>query len=298
MIFPKLRRRLSGNAGRLSGRGNSGSSALPGTPLDGGVVSCQVHDEQGRLLPDAEITVVDRFNQQIAQGNTDAYGYYLAAVQPGIHKVSVHAGGFQRATTRVDVRTNRHTAIGSIHLAPDDSLNLPEPGVWRVDPAHTEVRFIAQHVGMAKIHGRFSSFDGHIRVGSQFEQSRIEVEIDAASIDTGFDYRDQHLRSADFLDVENYPKLYFSTQRLTRLRGNRWVVNGSLTLRGTTSPVQLETSYLGIRSFHGMRAACLATTELRREDYAINWQQTLAKGIAVVGPSIRVELDIQVVREE
>ncbi len=94
------------------------------------------------------------------------------------------------------------------------------------------------------------------------------------------------------------PKMYFTSDRITHLRGNRWTGNGSLTLRGTTSPVQLDTHYLGQRSWNGTRAACVCKTELRREDYAVNWQQILNKGIAVVGPTVQIELDVQVVQDE
>ncbi len=299
MIKSTLRRLRFSGADRTRKPGSGSAATLvPPTPLDGGTVSCQVHDERGSPLPDAAVSVVDRLNQQLAQGTTDSYGFYLATVPPGVHRVSVTAGGYQRAGTRADVRTNRHTAIGALSLERDPDMELPEPGVWTFDPDHTEARFIAQHIGMSKIHGAFRHVDGFIRVAEPFEQSRIEVAIDAASIDTGVRMRDDHLRSADFLDVANHPQLTFRSNRLTPLRGDRWTVAGSLTLRGTTSPVQLQTTYLGSRSWNGTRAACRCTTELRREDYAVNWQQILSKGIAVVGPTVQVELDVQAVRQE
>ena len=166
------------------------------------------------------------------------------------------------------------------------------------------MHFIAQHIGMSKIRGRFNDFRGQIRVAPRFEDSQIEVVIDAASIDTGVKMRDDHLRSADFLDVENFPRLFFTSKRLVLLRGDHWHVEGSLTLRGTTSPVQLDTTYLGQRKWQGpgfdgdLRVACRASTTLRREDYAVNWQATLAKGIAVVGPTVKIELGIQAVLEQ
>lgn len=299
MILSKLRRRRSSSDGapRRAAR-DGGDSALPPTPLDSGVLSCQVLDERGTPLEEANVAVIDRLNQQVAQGTTDSYGYYLAAVPPGLHKVAITAGGYHRTGARADVRTNRHTSIGNVRLEPDEAMTLPEPGLWRIEPDHTEVRFIARHIGMSKIYGRFRNIEGHIRVAEPFEQSHIEVAIDAASIDTGVKMRDDHLRSADFLDVANHPKLYFTSERISRLRGDRWTGQGALTLRGTTSPVQLDTTYLGLRSWNGTRAACLCKTELRREDYAVNWQQILNKGIAVVGPTVRIELDVQVVLDE
>ncbi|QUH00787.1 YceI family protein [Saccharopolyspora erythraea] len=302
MILSKLRRRFSGDAPL---RPDRAASVLPPVPLDSGVLSCQVQGEQGRLLLGATVAVVDGTrNQRIAEGQTDAYGYFVAAVPPGKYRVSVTAGGYKRASTQVEVQVNRQTSVGSVHLEPDASLELPGPGVWRFDPYHTEVRFIAQHIGMSKIHGKFREFEGLIRVDRPFERSRIEIAIDAASIDTGVKMRDDHLRSEDFLDVANFPRLFFTSDRLTHVRGDRWMVNGRLTLRGTTSPVQLETTYLGQRKWQGPgfdgdhRVACLATTVLRREDYAVNWKATLAKGIAVVGPTVTIELGVQAVLEQ
>lgn len=254
-----------------------------------------MYDEDGRLLPDATVTVVNRLNQRIGQAKTDSYGFVLVTVQPGAHRVSVTAGGYKRTTKTVEVQTNRHTSMGSVVLHPDASMTLPQPGVWAFDPDHTEVRFIAQHIGMSKITGHFTRFHGQIRVSPRFEQSRVEVFIDAASIDSGVRMRDEHLRSPDFLDVANYPELRFGSESMVSLRGDRWLVRGTLTLRGTASPVELDTTYLGMRSWNGMRAACLCTTELRREDYSVNWQQTLGKGIAVVGPTVQIELSVQAV---
>ncbi|GAB3294242.1 YceI family protein [Parasphingorhabdus pacifica] len=299
MIFSKL---LGRSGGRRSGS-SSGGSYLPPTPLDGGVISCQVHDEQGRLLPQAEVTVVDRFNREVAGGPTDAYGSFLAAVSPGRHKLSINAGGYKRASTPVEVGVNQHVMVGRVELEPDSSLSLPQPGTWVFDHYHTEVHFVAQHIGVSKIRGRFNNFKGHIKVADPFENSEIEIVIDASSIDTGVQQRDDHLRSADFLDVENYPRLYFVSNRFTQVRGDRWQVDGSLTLRGTTSAVKLDTTYLGQRQWQGpgfesdTRAACRASATLRREDYAVNWHATLAKGIAVVGPTIDIELGVQAIRQ-
>ncbi|GAA2796434.1 YceI family protein [Saccharopolyspora taberi] len=296
MIFSRLRGR------KRAVRAGTGSY-LPPIPLDGGVISCQVHDEQGRLLPGAEISVVDRFSREIASGETDAYGSFLVAVSPGTHKLSVTAGGYRRTSVQVEVGVNQHVVLNRIELEPDASLTLPQPGVWTFDPTHTEVHFVAQHIGMSKIRGRFNDFRGHIRVAPRFEDSEIEVVIDAASIDTGVRMRDDHLRSADFLDVANYPRLTFRSSRLVLLRGDQWQVEGSLTLRATTSPVRLDTTYLGQRKWQGpgfdsdLRVACRAVTSLRREDYAVDWRATLAKGIAVVGPTVQIELGVQAVLE-
>ncbi len=294
MVVGWLRRRRSSQHSARS----SAAAYLPPTTLSGGVVSLQVHDEQERLQSDVAVTVTDRFSRQVAAGVTDSYGSYLTMVPPGEHKIIISAGGYKSRFERVDVGVNEHHSLGSVKIEPDDSLALPEPGVWTFDPAHTEVRFTAQHIGMSKIHGGFLNFDGRILVRSPFEHSQVDVTIDAASITTGVPQRDEHLRSPDFLDVARHPTLQFSSERFIPVSGDRWKVRGALTLRGTTSPVELDTRYLGLRSWNGIRAACVCTTELRREDYSVNWQQTLAKGVAVVGPTIRIELDVQAVLDQ
>lgn len=297
MALTRLLRRRSKRSGG-SGRAERAGAILPPTPLDSGILSGQVHDDEDRLLPDATVTVANRLNQQVAQCTTDTYGYFVTALPPGEHRVAISAGGYQRLTRRCEIRVNQHTTLGGMQLEQDPALELPEPGVWKLDSHHTEIRFIAQHVGMARIHGQFHNFDGRVVMAPRLEDSRIEVVIDAASIHTGVKMRDDHLRSADFLDVENYPNLYFNSDRLTPLRGNRWSVHGELTLRGSSSPVELDAVYLGQRQFQGLRAGARATTTLRREDYAVNWQLTLAKGIGVVGPTVEVELDIQALQQE
>lgn len=303
MVFAKLRRLWSASPGTPARPPRGGGFSLHPTPLDSGLVSGQVHDERGALLPGASVTIVDRLNQVIGESKTDTYGGFALSVAPGTHRLSLSSGGYRRYSTRVQVQVNQHSPLGSIGIEPDDSLQLPQPGRYRFDPYHTEIRFAAQHIGMSKIHGEFKEFDGVIEVAPRFEDSQIEVVMEAASIDTGVKMRDDHLRSADFLDVESHPKVYFRSERLTHVRADRWNVSGRLTLRGTTSPVDLETAYLGQRRFQGpgfdgdLRVACDAKAILRREDYSVNWQATLAKGIAVVGPTISIELGVQAVME-
>ena len=102
---------------------------------------------------------------------------------------------------------------------------------------------------------------------------------------------------ADFLDVDRFPTLEFYSDRFAHRGGNRWAVAGALSLHGVTRTVTLDTEYLGVgNGMEGeVRAACRATTELRRDDFTVSWQTMLARGIAVVGPSIRIDLDVQIV---
>jgi polyisoprenoid-binding protein YceI len=189
------------------------------------------------------------------------------------------------------------TSLGDVALRVADPPALPEPGDWEIEPTHSSIGFTARHIGLARVHGRFNTFAGVIRIAEQVEQTAMHVVIDASSIDTNVKMRDDHLRSADFLDVDRFPTLEFYSDRFVHKGGNRWAVTGALSLHGVTRTVTLDTEYLGIgNGMEGeVRAACRATTELRRDDFTVSWQTMLARGIAVVGPSIRVALDVQVV---
>ncbi|MFB9349201.1 YceI family protein, partial [Streptomyces heliomycini] len=183
-----------------------------------------------------------------------------------------------------------------VALLPARQLELPPPGTWLFDPPHTAIRFIAKHVGMAHVHGRFTRFTGGIRITPDMVDSQVSVRIDAASITTGNRTRDNHLRSADFLDVEHYPYIDFTSTRFVYRGGSRWTLNGTLTMHGTSRSVGLDTTYLG--TVNGgyeqeLRCAALAKAELHREDFTLNWRSMLARGIAVVGPTVQLELDVQ-----
>lgn len=150
---------------------------------------------------------------------------------------------------------------------------------------------------MARVRGRFNTFAGIVRVAENVEESAMHVVIDAGSIDTNVRTRDGHLKSADFLDVDRFPTVEFYSDRFTHRGGSRWGVTGALSLHGVTRTVTLDTEYLGVgNGTEGeVRAACRATTELRRDDFTVSWQSMLARGIAMVGTSITVDLDIQIV---
>ncbi|GGT44026.1 hypothetical protein GCM10010254_74130 [Streptomyces chromofuscus] len=127
-------------------------------------------------------------------------------------------------------------------------------------------------------------------------QSTVRVRIDASSINTGNNTRDNHLRSADFLDVEHFPYIDFVSTRFIDRSANKWTLQGLLTMHGVSRSMSLDTTYLGtVNGGYGqeLRCAALAKAELHREDYTLNWRSMLARGIAVVGPTVQLELDVQ-----
>ena len=267
------------------------------TPPTAGVLSCRVLDPVNEPVRNAEFAVSDPMGRKVVTGGTDPFGSFVTTVPAGEYRLAVSAEGYAPYRATAMVAENSLASLGDVTLQVAQPLELPAPGDWEIEPAHSSIGFTARHIGLARIHGRFNSFAGVIRVAEQVERSAMHVVIDAASIDTNVRMRDDHLRSADFLDVERFPILEFYSERFVHRGGNRWAVTGALSLHGVTRTVTLDTEYLGLgNGMEGeMRAACRATTELRRDDFTVSWQTMLARGIAVVGPSIKVDLDVQIV---
>lgn len=119
-------------------------------------------------------------------------------------------------------------------------VEVPPTGTYKIDPAHTTVEFIARHLMIAKVRGRFSGFSGHIELAENLEDSSAELNIEAGTIDTAEQQRDAHLRSPDFLDVERWPNITFRAGSPRHVEGNRWRVPGELTIRDVTRPVELD----------------------------------------------------------
>lgn len=181
---------------------------------------------------------------------------------------------------------------------------MPGTTTWKIDPAHSSVEFAVKHMMFTTVRGRFKSFSGTITVDEDApESSSAEVEIDAASIDTGVEDRDEHLRSEDFLDVERYPTITFRSKRVEGAldeEGSRFRVVGDLTIRDTTMEVTLDAIFEGVGKdpWGGQRAGFAATTEIDRRDWGLRWNQTLETGGILVGHNVRIELDVQAVKQE
>ncbi|KUN77571.1 hypothetical protein AQJ64_33490 [Streptomyces griseoruber] len=261
------------------------------------MLSCRVLDPVNEPVRNAEFAVSDAMGRKVVSGGTDPFGAFVTTVPAGEYRLAVSAEGFTPYRATATVGENALASLGDVTLQLARPPELPAPGDWDIEPTHSSIGFTARHIGLARIHGRFNSFAGVVRIEERMDQSAMHVVIDAASIDTNVRMRDEHLRSADFLDVERYPTLEFYGERFTHKGGSRWAVTGALSLHGVTRTVTLDTEYLGLGNGMGgeMRAACRARTELHRDDFTVSWQTMLARGIAVVGPSILVELDVQIV---
>uniref|UniRef100_A0A831TIB4 Polyisoprenoid-binding protein n=1 Tax=Thermorudis peleae TaxID=1382356 RepID=A0A831TIB4_9BACT len=171
---------------------------------------------------------------------------------------------------------------------------------WEIDPVHSEIAFSVRHMMVATVRGRFNQFQGVIEFDPAHPESgRVEVTIDAASIDTRNEQRDNHLRSPDFLNVEQYPTITFVSKRIEPLGDNRFRVVGDLTLRGVTREVALDAEFLGVGKdpWGGERAGFTARTKLNRHDFGASWNVALEAGGFLVGDTLDVTLDIEAVRK-
>ncbi len=171
---------------------------------------------------------------------------------------------------------------------------VPAPGVYDLDQAHTTVEFVARHLMITKVRGRFAQFSGSINVAEVPEESSVEVTIDAASINTSQDQRDEHLRSADFFEAEKYPTLTFKSTSV-QPDGDSWKVTGDLTVRDVTRPVVLDVEFDGANTTPwGTQAiAFSAQTEIDREEWGLTYNQALETGGVVVGKKVRIELNVE-----
>ncbi len=165
---------------------------------------------------------------------------------------------------------------------------------WQLDTAHTSVSFTTKHMMITKVRGAFKGVTGTIRFDeANPTASSVAVEIPAATVDTGMEPRDNHLRSADFLDVETFPTLTFTSTAITR-KGDRFAITGDLTIRGVTRPVVLDTEHLGIvTAMDGRRHAGFeATTRIKRSDWGLTWNVGLEAGGWLVSDDVTIELEV------
>lgn len=164
-------------------------------------------------------------------------------------------------------------------------------GTWQIDAAHSDITFVVRHLGVSKVRGRFDQVETTIVTGGDIVDSQVTTTIHATSVDTNNQQRDAHVRSADFLDVENHPTITFTSTEI-RLEDGEYVIDGELTLHGVTKPVTLATELGGFTDGPaGKVLGVSATTEISRADFEVG------KGFpaAVVSDKIKIELDIEAV---
>lgn len=172
-------------------------------------------------------------------------------------------------------------------------------GTWRADPFHSEVGFSVRHMMISRTRGRFTDFEVVIATAEDPLDSSVSATVQLASIDTGVEVRDDHLRSADYLDVAAHPTMTYQSTGV-RLAGDGWIVDGDLTLHGVTRQVPMTVEANGFRTDpHGLRRAGFsATAQISRSDFGIDLTMPLEAGGVVVGDKISISLEIQAVLQQ
>lgn len=173
------------------------------------------------------------------------------------------------------------------------------PGVWTIDSAHSLVEFVVRHMTIARVSGRFTSVSGQVAVTSEVPASaQVSASIDVASVASGHPKRDELIRSGEFLDAEHYPVMEFAATS-GQPDITQWPLVGELTIKGVTRPVELQTQFHGVVQHRGAtRAGFSATTTINRHDFGVSWKELLGTGGAIVSDTVRINLDIELVRAE
>jgi polyisoprenoid-binding protein YceI len=171
---------------------------------------------------------------------------------------------------------------------------------WKTDPQHTHIEFMARHMMISKVRGLFESFDIQVNLDTEHpENAGVEVTIDASSINSRDPQRDGHLKSPDFLDVENYPSVTFKSTRVERTGDNQAKLYGDLTIRDVAKPVVLDVTYTGrAKSPWGAESIGFsADTTINRKDWGLEWNQALETGGWLVGNEIAIHVETELISE-
>jgi polyisoprenoid-binding protein YceI len=180
-------------------------------------------------------------------------------------------------------------------------LSALTPGTWTVDPSHSTVGFVARHLMITKVRGRFTDFSGTLEIAPDPLQSHVEATVNLASVDTGDAGRDAHLRGADFFATDgesgSSPTMTFVSTGIKEDDGD-YVLFGDLTVNGVSRQVEFDLEFDGVSPdpWGGTRAAFTAETEINRKDFGLEWNVTLETGGVLVGDKVKVQLDVQAVK--
>jgi polyisoprenoid-binding protein YceI len=181
-------------------------------------------------------------------------------------------------------------------MSTTSTQTLPKTGTYVIDPAHTEVGFVARHLVGTKVRGRFTDVSGTFTVAENPEDSSVEAVVQAASIHTNQLQRDDHLRTNDFLDVPNYPTLTLKSTGLKRVDDTHWVLTGDLTVRGVTKSVDFDLEFLGEGASmqEGKTVVAFeATATIDRRDFGVSFNHSLLDGSVVVGNKVVLEIEAE-----
>jgi polyisoprenoid-binding protein YceI len=180
-----------------------------------------------------------------------------------------------------------------------EGLTIPVAGTYELDPAHKRVGFVVRHLMVSKVRGSFGEATATITVTDDPMQTKVTASINTASINTGQADRDTHLRSGDFFESEKYPTMDFASTGLKSHDGDEFVLDGELTIKGVTRPVELKVEFEGVgRSPYGFDLfGFSASTEIDREDWGLTWNMALEQGGVMVSKKVKIEIEGEAIRQ-
>ncbi len=171
---------------------------------------------------------------------------------------------------------------------------------WKIDNAHSEIAFKVKHLVISTVTGKFTAFEGSLEASKEdFSDAVIHFSANVDSITTGNDQRDGHLKSGDFFDAANHPKLTFSSTSMVPKGGSDYTLKGDLTIRGTTKPIELAVEYGGQQQdFYGNTVAGFEITgKINRQDYGLAWSAVTEAGGIVVADEVKLLINVEVIRQ-
>jgi polyisoprenoid-binding protein YceI len=178
---------------------------------------------------------------------------------------------------------------------------LAHADTWQIDSSHTSVEFTVRHMMISNVKGQFQKTTGTITAnGNDPASAKIDVTIDASSVDTRVERRDAHLKSPDFLDVAKFPTITFKSTKVEADGPGKWKVTGDLTIHGVTKPVVLEVEGSGEPIHDPMgntRAGASATTKIKRSDFGLTWNKALETGGVMVGDEVAISIDVEAIKQ-
>ncbi len=176
-----------------------------------------------------------------------------------------------------------------------DGVEYPAVGTYAVDVSHSRLGFAVRHMAVSKVRGNFKDFTGTLELAENPVDSKIAVTIQAGSVDTQDENRDNHLRTNDFFDVENHPTWTFTSTAIRPKSGTEWDVDGDLTIRGVTKQVTLDATLEGVvQDPYGLhRVGFSATTSIDREDFGVSFNGVLEAGGVIVSKKVDIDLEVE-----
>jgi polyisoprenoid-binding protein YceI len=180
-----------------------------------------------------------------------------------------------------------------------EGLTIPVAGTYELDAAHKRVGFVVRHLMVSKVRGNFGEASATITVTDDPMQTSVTASINTASVNTGQTDRDNHLRSGDFFEAEKYPTMEFRSTGLKSHDGDEFVLDGELTIKDVTRPVELKVEFEGVgRSPYGFDVfGFSATTEIDREDWGLTWNMALEQGGVMVAKKVKIEIEGEAIRQ-